>query len=151
MIAEPTQRTLLKLQRMEMALVRGWLAHPEALSQRHYQHLRYLLGFARLTRFVPGGAAQVAGRKEVEVDAAIVAPLRELLLRALYRPLHLIGVGVLGQLRVSLQVGDRLVTGFLGVVKGAGQRLQRGVDDFPGILTRVEQAMVLRVGHVFRP
>ncbi len=88
MIAEPTQRTLLKLQRMEMALVRGWLAHPEALSQRHYQHLRYLLGFARLTRFVPGGAAQVAGRKEVEVDAAIVAPLRELLLRALYRPLH---------------------------------------------------------------
>lgn len=88
MIAEPTQRTLLKLQRMEMALVRAWLAHPEALSQRHYQHLRYLLGFARLTRFVPGGAAQVAGRKEVEVDAAIVAPLRELLLRALYRPLH---------------------------------------------------------------
>lgn len=79
---------LLKLQRMEMALVRAWLAHPEVLAEADVQTLRYLLGFARLTRFRPGGARAATGRADVVPDPAIVRPVRELVLRALYRPLH---------------------------------------------------------------
>lgn len=88
MTASTQQRSLLKLQRMEMALVRAWLAHPDELSERDFKRLRYLLGFARLTRFAPGAALHAARRADVEIDAAIVEPFRELVLRALYRPLH---------------------------------------------------------------
>lgn len=77
-------KALLRLQRMDMALVRAWLAHPERISTRDYERLRYVLGFARLHRFAPGRGA----RHEVQVDTALIEPFRELVLRALYRPLH---------------------------------------------------------------
>lgn len=89
MTAVPSpQRSLLKLQRMEMALVRAWLAHPDALPERDFKRLRYLLSFARLARFAPAAALRAGQRDEIEVDATIVEPFRELVLRALYRPLH---------------------------------------------------------------
>lgn len=80
-------KTLLKLQRMEMALVRAWLAHPDAMPEPDFQRLRYILGFARLHRFAPGAALKGPRRPDVETDPAIIEPFRELVLRALYRPL----------------------------------------------------------------
>ncbi|MGQ0528777.1 MAG: patatin-like phospholipase family protein [Panacagrimonas sp.] len=88
MPAPTRQRTLLKLQRMEMALVRAWLAHPDRLPERDFQRLRYILGFARLHCFAPGAATRGLRRADVQPDPAIVEPFRELVLRALYRPLH---------------------------------------------------------------
>jgi predicted acylesterase/phospholipase RssA len=88
MSAHASTQTLLKLQRMEMALVRAWLAHPELIPARDYHRLRYLLGFARLRRFVPGAALRGRNGDEVDPDPQIVAPFRELVLRALYRSLH---------------------------------------------------------------
>lgn len=102
-----TNETLLKLQRMETALVRAWLAHPELIPERDFRRLRYILGFARLHRFAPGAAP----REDVEVDTALVEPFRELVLRALYRPLFkedsrrerlLRSVAVLGPLTAAL-------------------------------------------------
>jgi predicted acylesterase/phospholipase RssA len=81
-------KTLLKLQRMEMALVRAWLAHRDLLPERDFQRLRYILGFARLRRFAPGAALRGPRRPDVDVEPAIIEPFRELVLRALYRPLH---------------------------------------------------------------
>jgi predicted acylesterase/phospholipase RssA len=78
----------LKLQRMEMALVRAVLAQPTFLVDKEYQRLRYILGFARLHRFAPGAALKQPGRKDVELDAAILAPFREQALRDLYPPLR---------------------------------------------------------------
>lgn len=82
-----TEKTLLKLQRMEMALVRAWLAYPKLLPDRDVQRLRYLLGFARLRTFAPGAAQRGVRRADVTPDPAIILPFRELVLRALYRPL----------------------------------------------------------------
>ena len=86
--AQTKHRTLLKLQRMEMALVRAWLAHPDRMPERDFHRLRYILGFARLHRFAPGAALRGTHRADVDVDPAIIEPFRELVLRALYRPLH---------------------------------------------------------------
>ncbi|MGQ0697392.1 MAG: patatin-like phospholipase family protein [Panacagrimonas sp.] len=88
-MALPTRtKTLLKLQRMEMALVRAWLAHPDVMPERDFRRLRYILGFSRLHRFAPRAALRGIARPEVEVDPGIIDPFRELVLRALYRPLH---------------------------------------------------------------
>ncbi len=84
----PASKSLLKLQRMEMTLVRATLAHPTFLLPREQQQLRYLLGFARLHRFAPGAALGQPRRGEVELDPAILAPFRELVLRDLYPPLR---------------------------------------------------------------
>lgn len=84
----PTSKTLLKLQRMEMTLVRAVLAQPDILSGRQLQQLRYILGFARLHRFAPGAALKQRSRTDVELDASIVAPLREQVMRDLYPPLR---------------------------------------------------------------
>lgn len=84
----PTSKELLKLQRMEMSLVRAVLAQPTFLLEREYQQLRYLLGFARLHRFAPGAALREAARAEVETDQDLVAPLREQVLQQLYPPLR---------------------------------------------------------------
>jgi predicted acylesterase/phospholipase RssA len=81
-------KTLLKLQCMEMALVRAWLAHPDRMAERDYQRLRYLLSFARLESFSPGAALRGPRRADVKLDANIIEPFRELVLRALYRPLY---------------------------------------------------------------
>lgn len=86
--SQAKNKTLLKLQRMEMALVRAWLAHPELMPERDFQRLRYILGFARLHRFAPGAALRGPRRRDVELDPLIIDPFRELVLRALFRPLH---------------------------------------------------------------
>ncbi len=86
-MSAPTAKTLLKLQRMEMSLVRAALAQPGFLLEREYALLRYSLGFARLYRFAPA-AADGTRRAEVELDQAIVEPFRELVLRLLYPPLR---------------------------------------------------------------
>jgi len=83
----PATKTLLKLQRMEMSLVRAVLAKPGFLLESEYALLRYSLGFARLYRFAPRMQAG-ARRAELELDQGIVEPLRELVLRALYPPLR---------------------------------------------------------------
>ena len=83
-----SNKTLLKLQRMEMALIRAWLAHPDLISEVDFRRLRYILGFARLGSFAPGVQLGGVRRAEVQVDASIVEPFRELVLRALYRPLY---------------------------------------------------------------
>lgn len=88
MAQQARQKTLLKLQRMEMALVRAWLAHPNLMPERDFQRLRYILGFSRLHRFAPGAALRERPRADISVDPAIIEPFRELVLRALYRPLH---------------------------------------------------------------
>jgi len=70
----PERKILLRLQRMEMALVRAHLAHPDALADEDYQCLRYVLNFARLDRFAPfrdGGYID-----DVAVDQTIVGPFR---------------------------------------------------------------------------
>ena len=84
----PPAKTLLKLQRMEMSLVRASLAQPSFLLDKEYALLRYALGFARLHRFVPGAALGAPPRAELEVDQSIVEPLRELVLRVLYPSLR---------------------------------------------------------------
>lgn len=70
----PARKILLRLQRMEMALVRARLAHPEALNEGDYQRLRYVLNFAQLDRFAPWRDGEYA--TEVAVDQTIVGPFR---------------------------------------------------------------------------
>ncbi|MES1929289.1 hypothetical protein SADO_08532 [Salinisphaera dokdonensis CL-ES53] len=73
------ERERLQLQRMERALVRAWLAAPEAMPQADYECLRYAFGLAKLHVFrVPGT------RHEITVDASRIAPLRAWLLEHLY-------------------------------------------------------------------
>lgn len=86
-MSAPTAKTLLKLQRMEMSLVRAVLAQPGFLLEREYALLRYSLGFARLYRFAPA-SADGSRRAEVELDQAIVEPFRELVLRLLHPALR---------------------------------------------------------------
>jgi hypothetical protein len=81
-------KTLLKLQRMEMSLVRAWLAHPDLLSDRDYRRARYILGFARLERFAPGAALRTGRRGDVTVDPTLIDPFRDAVMRVLYKPLH---------------------------------------------------------------
>lgn len=88
MALQGKNKTLLKLQRMEMSLVRAWLAHPDLMPERSFKRLRYILGFARLYRFAPGAALRGPRRADIDVDPAVIEPFRELVLRALYRPLH---------------------------------------------------------------
>lgn len=75
-------RTLLDLRRMESAVIRGSLEHPDVLSERELNRLRYLLSFARLTRFSPGGRGDVDLTDEVadlrtRVVDVLTGPLRE--------------------------------------------------------------------------
>ncbi|HEU0197146.1 MAG TPA: patatin-like phospholipase family protein [Nevskiaceae bacterium] len=79
----PDQQQLLKLQRMEMALVRARMACPQVLAEADFAALRYALGCARLYRFVPGAALHRARGAEVAVDSALLVSLRETVLRSL--------------------------------------------------------------------
>ncbi len=72
---------------MEMALIRARHAAPDILQAADYEVLRYALGCARLYRFVPGAASGRTRGEEIAVDQDAVAPLRELVLRTLERPL----------------------------------------------------------------
>ncbi|HSW15059.1 MAG TPA: patatin-like phospholipase family protein [Solimonas sp.] len=87
-MSAPDTKALLKLQRMDMSLVRAVMAHQHFLLPHEYHRLRYILGFARLHRFAPGAALRQQPREEVEVDSSIVAPVRELVLRELFKPLR---------------------------------------------------------------
>tara|TARA_R110000850_G_scaffold67188_2_gene149584 strand:- start:100923 stop:102359 length:1437 start_codon:yes stop_codon:yes gene_type:complete len=86
--SNPLHKALLKLQRMEMALVRARIACPGVIADRDYHRLRYILGFARLHVFSPGAALRSVSRADLAVDEGIVAPFRELTVRALYGPLY---------------------------------------------------------------
>ncbi|MDP3293261.1 MAG: hypothetical protein Q8M37_00815 [Nevskia sp.] len=83
----PTHKQLLILQRMEMSLVRAVLAKPSFLVSREYKQLRYLLSFARLHVFAPGGVDGSARREDVELAQDLIAPLRERVLLDLNKSL----------------------------------------------------------------
>lgn len=79
------EKARLRLQRMERALVRAHLAAPQALARTDYDALRYALGLARLHVFQPYNAARA---RDVVINRARVAPLREWLLTHLHDPLR---------------------------------------------------------------
>lgn len=83
----PPERILLRLQRMERALVRARQAHPEAISEGDYQRLRYALALAHLDRFAPLGED---GRRddEITVDPTVVGPFRGQVIHALFEVLR---------------------------------------------------------------
>lgn len=92
-MALSSERALLRLKRMEAALIRSHLAQPDILPQTDYELLRYALVLGRLQAFVPGvaGAAKrqtASSRAEVVLDSAPIDALRELLLAQLYEPLR---------------------------------------------------------------
>lgn len=87
-MSAPNAKTLLKLQRMEMSLVRATLVHPNFLLPRELQQLRYALGLARLHRFAPGAALRQPARADVELDPALLAACRDQVLHALYPALR---------------------------------------------------------------
>lgn len=79
---------LLGLQRLEQALVRAHLKHPEPMLPREYQRLRYALRLAALDRFEPGAALGQRGRGDVAVDQQILGPFRRQVLEVLHGPLR---------------------------------------------------------------
>src|SRR5690348_13773912 len=52
----PEDEQLLELQRMESALVRADLEHPDTIDPAELRRLRYLLRLAHVTDFQPGAA-----------------------------------------------------------------------------------------------
>ena len=70
------ERKLLRLKRLEAALIRSHLQHPDVLPQADYDLLRYALVLGRLQAFAPGAAGPAdAGRTvraEVKVSEAPV-------------------------------------------------------------------------------
>lgn len=83
----PSRKQLLELQRMEMALLHARLADGGVLDADDFAGLRYVLGCARLYRFVPGAALGRPHGEELAVDQEVVAALRRQVLRTLRRPL----------------------------------------------------------------
>lgn len=85
------EQSLLRLKRMEAALIRGQLAHPEVLPQANYELLRYALVLGRLRAFTPGAAGACtapAGVHDVTLLEAPITILRATLLELLYEPLR---------------------------------------------------------------
>jgi predicted acylesterase/phospholipase RssA len=82
------EELLLGLQRLEQALVRAHLKHPEPMLPREYQRLRYALRLAALDRFEPEAASGARGRGDVAIDQQILAPFRTQLMEALQGPLR---------------------------------------------------------------
>lgn len=85
------ERALLRLKRMEAALIRSHLAHPEVLPLADYELIRYALVLGRLQAFVPGvagAASTVTDGREVTLADAPVTALRDTLLALLYEPLR---------------------------------------------------------------
>lgn len=102
----PSTQALLTLQRAEVALVKADLAAPGARSADLHL-LRYLLGFARLTRFQPGAAEHgLNQRPEVDV-AAEVEPLRAEVLTQLAGPI-VAERDPLRVMRTAVEAGERL-------------------------------------------
>lgn len=86
MMLQETERQRLRLKRLEAALIRSHLQHPDVLAPADYDLLRYALVLGRLASFSPGPAG--ARRAEVRVVEAPLAALRERLLMLLYMPLR---------------------------------------------------------------
>ncbi|MEK6788732.1 MAG: patatin-like phospholipase family protein [Pseudomonadota bacterium] len=87
------EQSLLRLKRMEAALIRGQLAHPDVLSAADYELLRYALVLGRLQAFQPGAAgadttAKAAGKPEVTLVSEPITALRDTLLACLFAPLR---------------------------------------------------------------
>lgn len=84
---------VLLLHHMERTLVRAHLETPYAMTLVEVRRLRYLIAFARLTRFEPGAARPggavraTVGRPEVDVTAEL-AQWRELVVEELSGPLR---------------------------------------------------------------
>ena len=83
----PPGKILLRVQRMERALVRARQTHPEAIAEGDYQRLRYVLALARLDCFAP---RDECGRRgdEVTVDPTVVGPFRGRVFHALFEALR---------------------------------------------------------------
>jgi predicted acylesterase/phospholipase RssA len=83
---------LLRIKRMEAALIRSHLLHSEMLPKADYELLRYAMVLARLRAFSPGAAgpdkSKKTARAEVTLDRAPIARLREVLLNTLFVPLR---------------------------------------------------------------
>lgn len=77
------RRALLKLQELEMTLLRAYLAQQGYLMESELHRLRYLIGFARLYRFEPGAALGEPSGQEIEVHQDIIAPVRSRVLTQL--------------------------------------------------------------------
>ncbi|MEQ9010771.1 patatin-like phospholipase family protein [Algiphilus sp.] len=77
------RRALLKLQHLEMTLLRAHLAQPGYLMDSELQRLRYLIGFARLYRFEPGAALSAPSGREIEVHQPLVESVRSQVLHQL--------------------------------------------------------------------
>lgn len=84
------EQSLLRLKRMEAALIRSHLTHPDVVPQSDYELLRYALVLGRLKAFQPGAAVgrPDPARSEIRVACEPVTALRELLLARLYEPLR---------------------------------------------------------------
>lgn len=84
------EQSLLRLKRMEAALIRGQLAHPDVLPAADYELLRYALVLGRLQAFQPGaaGAGARTDKAEVTLVSEPVNALRETLLACLFAPLR---------------------------------------------------------------
>ncbi len=140
-----SRKETIRLRQMEMSLVRARLAQPTAIAEADYQCLRYLLNFAGLDVFAPGAALGEGGWEDVRVDASIVQSLRELVLRALYRPLRR-GGDRRQRLTESVSVLPPLRTALL---KAHGQLLARHKDDFSAAELEAEicrKTLVLAAG-----
>lgn len=86
------EMTLLRLKRMEAALIRSQLANSSVLPSADYDLLRYALVLARLQAVRPGAARSAAPARlavaDVVLDQLPLEPLRALLLELLYPPLR---------------------------------------------------------------
>lgn len=86
------ERALLRLKRLEAALIRSHLAQPDVLPQADYELIRYALVLGRLQAFRPGAAGVPDPSRVVRAEVALlpepVTALRELLLARLYAPLR---------------------------------------------------------------
>jgi predicted acylesterase/phospholipase RssA len=67
-VSLPARDPALALQRMEAALVRADLVHPNVLTPEEFRRLRYLISFARLDVFEPGAAGPGGGRGRGDVS-----------------------------------------------------------------------------------
>ncbi len=128
MRARSKDKKLLDLQRMEAALIRAWLEHPERIDERVYLELRYALGLARLTRFQPGaaGGGRACEGDEVAVAVDLVQPLRDLVHARLYQSLRL-EKDAAARLAASARVMDYLRP---RIAAARTAILERHADDF---------------------
>ncbi|MDO9621521.1 MAG: hypothetical protein Q7I91_06425, partial [Moraxellaceae bacterium] len=86
------EMTLLRLKRMEAALIRSQLANSEVLPADDYDLIRYALVLARLQAIRPGAVALERPEHSVVPDVELadepLQTLREILLDLLYEPLR---------------------------------------------------------------